>query len=252
LQKYRGAAMRKIFADLHMRLNVKDHAKALQVITKAAALGYRLIAVPFPSETRRDEIAKLKAVCSEAKIDLASRIDLRPRTQNELIQQLRRLRRKFEVICVNCENKQVARQAAKDHRVDLLNFPSLDFRRRFFDRAEAELASNSLAALEIDVKPLLILEGPARIRLLSSLRREAAIAKEFHVPIVVSSGVAEVKLLRRPREMAALTFLFGLDEASALKAVAHNPVAIVKRNREKLSAKFVAPGIRVIKEGKDC
>jgi RNase P/RNase MRP subunit p30 len=244
--------MRKTFADLHLRLNVKDHAKALQVITKAAALGYRLIAVPFPPETRRDEIAKLRAVCSEAKIDFASRIDLRPRTQNELIQQLRWLRRKFEVICVNCENKQVARQAAKDHRVDLLNFPSLYFRKRFFDRAEAGLASSSLAALEIDVKPLLVLEGPARIRFLSSLRREAAIAKEFHVPIVVSSGISEAKLLRSPREMAALTFLFGLDEASALKAVLQEPVAIVKRNREKLSAKFVAPGIRVIKEGKDC
>ncbi len=244
--------MRKIFADLHLRLNVKDHATVLRVITKAAALGYRLVATPFSPETREDEVAKLKAVCSEAEIDFASRIDLRPRTQNELTYQLRRLRRKFEVICVNCENKEVARQAAKDHRVDLLNFPLLDFRRRFFDRAEAELASSSLAALEIDVKPLLVLEGPARVRFLSCLRREAAIAKEFHVPIIVSSGVAEAKLLRRPREMAALTFLFGLDEVSALKAVAQEPVAIVKRNREKLSSKFVAPGIRVIKEGSDC
>jgi RNase P/RNase MRP subunit p30 len=84
------------------------------------------------------------------------------------------------------------------------------------------------------------------------LRREAAIAGEFHVPIVVSSGVAAEMLLRKPREMAALAFLFGLDEASALEAVSQNPVAIVKRNREKLSSKFVAPGIRVIKEGKDC
>jgi len=72
------------------------------------------------------------------------------------------------------------------------------------------------------------------------------------VPIIVSSGVSEVNLLRRPQEMVALTFLFGLDEASALKTVSHNPVTIVKRNREKLSTKFVAPGIRVIKEGKDC
>ena len=252
MQKCRGVAMRKAFADLHLRLNVEDHATTLQVITEAAKLGYRLIAVPFSSETHGDEVAKLKVVCSEAKIDFASRIDLRPRTQNELVHQLRRLRRKFEVICVNCENKQVARQAAKDRRVDLLNFPLLDFRRRFFDRAEAELASNSLAALEIDVKPLLVLEGAVRIRFLSTLRREVAIAKEFHVPIVVSSGVAEAKLLRKPQEMAALTFLFGLDAASALKAVGQNPMAIVKRNREKLGSKFVAPGIRVIKEGKDC
>jgi RNase P/RNase MRP subunit p30 len=252
LQKNRVAAMKKAFADLHLRLNAKDHAATLRMINKAATLGYRLIAVPLAPETHADEVAKLRAICKEAKMDFASRIDLRPRTQNELLHQLRRLRRKFEVISVACENKAVARQAAKDRRVDLLNFPSLDFRRRFFDSAEAELARSSLAALEIDVKPLLVLEGPTRIRFLSSLRREAAIASEFHVPIVLSSGVSEERLLRKPREMAALAFLFGLDEASALEAVSQNPKAIVKRNREKLGSKFVAPGIRVVKEGKDC
>jgi RNase P/RNase MRP subunit p30 len=244
--------MKKVFADLHLRLNMKDRSATLRMINKAAKLGYRLIAMPLASQTRPEEITKLREACNESEINFATRIDLRPRTQNELMHQLRRLRRKFEVVCVACENKAVARQAAKDRRVDLLNFPLLDFRSRFFDRAEAELASNSLAALEIDVKPLLVLEGPTRIRLLSSLRREATIAKKFHVPIVISSGVSEDRLLRKPREMAALAFLFGLDEDSALKAVSQSANAIVKRNREKLGSKFVAPGIRVVKEGKDC
>jgi RNase P/RNase MRP subunit p30 len=244
--------MKRVFADLHLHLNVKDHAATLRMINKAATLGFGLIAVPFAPETRMDEVTKLREACNEAEIDFASRIDLRPRTKKDLLHQLRRLRRKFEVVCVVCENKAVARQAAKDRRVDLLNFPLLGFRSRFFDRAEAELASNSLAALEIDVKPLLVLEGPARIRLLSSLRREATIAKKFHVPIVVSSGVSAERLLRKPREMAALSFLFGLDEVSALEAVSQSANAIVKRNREKLGSKFVAPGIRVVKEGKDC
>ena len=244
--------MKKVFADLHLRINVKDPAATLWMINKAATLGYRLIAAPLAPETPVDEVAKLRIICKEAKIDFASRVDLRPRTQNELMHQLRRLRRKFEVICVACDSKEVARQAAKDRRVDLLNFPSLDFRRRFFDNAEAELASNSLAALEIDVKPLLVLEGPARIKSLSSLRREAAIASEFHVPIVLSSGASEERLLRKPREMAALAFLFGLDEASALETVSQSSKVIVERNREKLGSRFVAPGIRVFKEGKDC
>jgi RNase P/RNase MRP subunit p30 len=244
--------MRKTFADLHLRLNPKDPVATARLVNRAAALGYRLIAAPLTPETRPDETAKLKAICNEAKVDFAARIDLRPRTQDELMHMLRRLRRKFEVLCVNCENKEVARQAAKDRRVDLLNFPALDYRKRFFDRAEAELASSSLAALEIDLKPLLVLEGPARIRLLSTLRREAALAREFHVPLIVSSGVSDAMLMRMPREMAALTALFGVDEAHALEAVSLNPAAIVKRNREKLSARFVAPGIRVVKEGKDC
>jgi RNase P/RNase MRP subunit p30 len=50
--------------------------------------------------------------------------------------------------------------SSKDRRVDLFNFPNLDYHRRFFDRAEAELSSKSQTALEIDIKPLLVLEGP--------------------------------------------------------------------------------------------
>jgi RNase P/RNase MRP subunit p30 len=244
--------MKRTFADLHLRLNLKDPANAARIINKTATLGYRLIAVPLLPETREDETAKLQKICSEAKIDFASRVDIKPKTHNDLMHQLRSLRRKFEVLCVTCENKEVARQAAKDRRVDLLNFPLLDFRKRFFDRAEAELASNSVAALEVDIKSLLVLEGPARVRLLSSLRRETAIARKFHVPIVVSSGATNEMLLRKPREQAALAGLFDLNETSALEAISQNPIAIVKQNRQKLSPKFVAPGIRVIKEGKDC
>ena len=163
---------------------------------------------------------------------------------------LRKFRRKFEVICIICDSKEVARQAAKDRRVDLINFPSLDYHKRFFDRAEAELASCSLTGLEVDVKSLLVMEGPARVRLLSCLRREVAVALEFHVPVVVSSGVDVENLLRMPRDLASLAYLFGLDEAQALDAISANPNAIVLRNREKLSSRFIAPGISVVKEGK--
>ena len=246
------AAMKRVFADLHLRLNVKDAAATLRMASKAAGLGYGLVGVPLASETRVDEVERLRAVCREVGVDFVSRVDLRPRSQQDLMRQLRRLRRKFEVVCVSCESKEVARQAAKDRRVDLLSFPLLDFRRRFFDRAEAELACNGLAALEVDVKPLLALEGPARVRLLSYLRRETAVAKSFGVPVVISSGVSQELLLRKPREMAALGFLFDLDEVSGLDAVSRSPVTLVQRNREKLEAGFVAPGIRVVKEGRDC
>ena len=117
-------------------------------------------------------------------------------------------------------------------------------------RAEAELASCSLAALEIDIKPLLVMDGPARVRLLSSLRREVAVALEFRIPVVVSSGVGEDYLFRMPRDLASVSYLFGLTEKQALDAVSANPVGIVLRNREKLSSRFVAPGISIVKEGR--
>jgi RNase P/RNase MRP subunit p30 len=244
--------MKRTFADLHLRVNHNDTAVAQELIGKAAELGYRLIAIPFSLETRETETEKLRAVCLDAKIDFASRIDLYPKTKDQLTHLLRKLRRRFELVGVVCENKEVARQAAKDRRVDLLSFQSLDYRSRFFDWAEAELASSSLAALEIDIKPLFVLEGPPRVRLLSCLRREVSIAKEFNVPVIISNGASNRQLLRKPREIAAFASLFGLSEVTALDAVSTNPSKIVRRNREKLSKGFVAPGIRVVKEGRDC
>jgi RNase P/RNase MRP subunit p30 len=152
---------------------------------------------------------------------------------------------------VLCETKEVARQAAKDRRVDLLNFPLPDYRRRFFDHAEAELASSAVAGYEVDIRPILVLDGAARVRFLSSLRREIFTAAEFHLPIVVSSGVSEPLLLRRPREVALLASLFGLMGTQALASVSEVPCALVAQNRAKLSDGFIAPGIRVIKRG-DC
>jgi ribonuclease P/MRP protein subunit RPP1 len=242
--------MTRVFADLHLCVNPKNEQITQKLINRAAHLGYNLISIPFTSPLREEELAKIKANCKEAGVDFVSRADFHPRTENDLTHFLRKYRRRFEVICIACDTKEVARQAAKDRRVDLLNFPSLDYHKRFFDRAEAELASGSLAALEVDIKPLLVLEGPSRVRLLMNLRREVAVAKEFKVPVVISSGVGEEKFMRFPRDMASLAYLFGLDEASGLDAVSTNSLAIVNRNREKLSSQFVAPGVRVVKEGK--
>jgi RNase P/RNase MRP subunit p30 len=244
--------MTRIYVDLHTCTNFRDNQKVSRMMSKASKLGYRLIGFTFPANSSNEEIEKVRSICAEAKIDMVSRVDLKPRKPKELIYDLRRLRRRFEIICVYCESKDVARQAAKDRRVDLLNSSAIDLRRRSFDRAEAELASNSLASLEVDMKSILTLEGVARIRLLSALRRETATAQEFRVPIVVSSGASEEMLMRKPRELAALTSLFGLDEVTSVEAVSANPLKIVRRNREKLDPKFVAPGIRVIREGKDC
>jgi len=243
--------MTRVFADLHLRVNPKDELATQQLISHASRFGYSLVSIPFTSSLRGEELAKLKTTSTQLGIDFVSRADFHPRTENDLTHFLRKFRRRFEVICITCDTKEVSRQAAKDRRVDLLSFPSLDYHKRFFDSAEAELASRSLAALEVDIKPLLVLDGPPRVRLLMSLRREVAVAMEFKVPIVISSGVGEERFMRLPRDMASLAYMFGLDEASSLDAVSANPITIVNRNREKLGNRFIAPGISVIKEGKN-
>jgi len=243
--------MRRTYTDLHVCADLNNFEKASGLIKKASRLGYDAVALPV-QRSADVQMQRMRNVCRDFGVDFVSRVDFRPRNPDELLRDLRKYRRRFEIVAVLCDSKLVARQAAKDRRVDLLNFPQTDYRRRFFDSAEAELASQGLACLEIDARPLLMLEGVDRVRLLSSLRKETATAKDFHVPIVVSSGVSDAMLIRRPMELAALSSLFGLSGNLAADTVSANPSAIVKRNREKLGSEFVAPGIRLIRKGKDC
>jgi ribonuclease P/MRP protein subunit RPP1 len=250
LPRTRTAAL-KGFADLHLPLPISDHKQVETLIRRSAQLGYNLVGIPFPPNAEQDRIDRIRAICTEAGIDLATRVDLNPKTTHNLIRHLRTLRRKFELISVMCTSKPIARQAAKDRRVDLLSFAK-DPRERFFDLAEARLASKTSASLEIDMAPLLSLNSIPRIRLLSRLRREVETAKKFGVPIVVSSGARNSYLLKSPYDYAALTFLFDLPSPLRMPALSETPLAIVKRNRSKLGSDYVAPGIRIVKRGKDC
>lgn len=244
--------MRRTYADLHLCADTNDVSQFTRLVNKASALGYGLVATPFPTRTNEQQVKRIREICKEVGLDFAARVDLVPRTAEELLKELRKVRRGFELVAVMCYSKAVARQAAKDRRVDLLNFPQPDFRKTFFDAAEAELASNCMASFEVDLKPLLVLEKTPRIRLLSMLKREVETAIDFHVPIVASSGVSEELLMRKPLELACLGSLVGLCASVGIDAVSRNSAALVTRNREKLDWSFVAPGIRVIRRGKDC
>lgn len=242
--------MRK-FADLHLKPSLEDLKQVKNMIDKSAELGFQMVGLAFPPKTAAEEMNQLRKMCRDVDVELTTRIDLAPKSRRELLNDLRRLRRRCEIVSVFCASKVVARQAAKDRRVDLLSFPVAKYPKVFFDHAEAELASSALACLEIDLQPLLSLRGFARIRLLSVLRREVATAKSLKVPITLSSGATDMRFLRKPQDFASLGMLFGLDLPLALEALSDTPFSIVERNRQKLSPDYVASGVRVVRR-RDC
>ncbi len=240
------------YADLHLKVPPDGSLETIESLLKEdARLGYRLIGVAFSPEVPAEYISKLRLFSKSINVDLVTRVDLAPLTTKELLVYLKSVRRRFEVVAVKCNNKQIARQAAKDRRVDVLSF-STDPRKRFFDKAEAELASKSFATLEIDMASILELKGLERARLISCLRREVLTAQRFDVPILLSSGTHDKFLLRKPREYIALTQLFDMDFKEAKIAISDTPYEIVARNRRKLSPNYVCPGVYIVRRGKNC
>jgi len=239
------------FVDLHLRPPINDPHQVSLMIQRASELGYRMVAIPLPPNVPSETVDWLRNLCRGVGLDFVTRVNLTPQGRGELLKSLRKLRRRFEVVSVFCSSKLIARQAAKDRRVDLLDFPA-DPKRRFFDQAEARLASEASAALELNMADLILLDGPSRIRLISRLRREVETAKGLHVPVVISSGAGDERLLRAPRDYAALTTLFDMERSDAIQAISKIPLSIVQRNREKLSPDYVVEGVRVVRRGRDC
>lgn len=235
------------FVDLHLRPSIEDLDQVEKMVSKSSELGYHLVGISLPPDITRDKIHQLQKICRDTEIDFVKRVDFFPKTPRELLNNLRRFRRKFEVVSVTCISKSVARQAAKDRRVDLLSFPAMAPRKRFFDHAEAELASRALSSLEVEMARLLSLRVFSRVRLLSYLRKEVAIAKKFHVPITISSGATNEYLMRGPHDYASLASLFDMTPPLALRALSDDPLAMVERNRAKLSPDYVAEGIRIVR-----
>jgi ribonuclease P/MRP protein subunit RPP1 len=243
----------KGFVDFHLLLSSSmDRGDIEDLIARSAELGYSSVGIPLPIDVAGKDIEDIERICDDSDVDLVKRVDLRPRNPRELLRLLGIVRRRREVVAVRCGSKEVARQAAKDRRVDLLCFSSSDLRRRFFNSAVAELASKSSAGLEVDMAPLIVMDGFRRIRLISCLRREVALAKKFDVPVVLSSGAFDKYLLRSPQDYASMGYLFSLAHDAAVAAMSNTPRGIVEKNRRKLSPDYVAPGVYLVKRGMDC
>jgi len=102
------------FIDLQI---LPDRGKTADLLSHAMQLGYSSVGCVGDKP-------------SDAPIDIVSRLDIAPRSQQDLGRALNRSRLKHEVISVLCLSKGVARQAAKDPRVDLLRFPGNPSRRK--------------------------------------------------------------------------------------------------------------------------
>jgi ribonuclease P/MRP protein subunit RPP1 len=228
------------FIDLHLVPGDTDLSESM--LNEATRLGFTCIGLTQDTRDRDSHDKNPR----EDSLDITRRIDLRPRNPNELTSSLRRIRRRFEIVAVECRSKPVARQAARDHRVDILNFPThIQSRRRVrFDRQEASLASGTNCAYEINLSDLLNKGVHVASRLLSMMTVEVENARRYDVPVVVSSGADEPLLMRGPRELAASMQLLGIREEESLDMVSDVPWRMVERNRSKLEPGYVSPGVR--------
>ncbi|MBD3206791.1 hypothetical protein GF319_10690 [Candidatus Bathyarchaeota archaeon] len=196
----------------------------------------------YVSELGFTRIASEK-ISEHPKIDVVSKLNITPKNPNFLLQSLKKYRWKYEVISVTCFTKSVARQAGRDHRVDTMKFP---LKGNNFDYHQANLMKNTGSSLEIEIRHLLEDDPQQLERNIKHLGKQVRIARRHEIPIILTSGAYSKYQLRTPRAIIALSSLLEIEEHDAERMITETPNCIIDRNRERLSEKFVMPGVWLV------
>ena len=232
--------MRK-FADIHLKLFEMNDAVLTRTAKLIRDMGIDIVGIVVPQTLKQFEMSRIRTVLTKTGINVATRVDLNPKNRNQLLSDLRSVRKRFEIVAVECRSHEVAAVACRDRRVDIISLP-INNRRITY---RMSLGGRYRASLEINVAELISTGNLPRHVVLSRLRDVVSKVKSNHIPIVLSSGADNPLLLRAPREIAAIGTVLGMQSAEALDAVSTTPIAIVELNRKKLSHEYVTTGVKI-------
>jgi ribonuclease P/MRP protein subunit RPP1 len=211
------------YVDLHLLPSTPVNAEEMMSI--ATELGYRQVALTMPTMSVNDRIR------------CARRTDISATRSRELIEALNRVRKNYDVVAVKCLTKEVARQAAKDNRVDILLFPDDPVQRKhnWLDSHESELAKDTGQVYEVNVSNLIAARSSHLSKIINYIKKELAVALRRDIPIILSSGATTPIMMREPKAIIALASLLDIDEDFAADMISIIPEAILNRNQAKLA-----------------
>ena len=148
----------------------------------------------------------------------------------------------FPLVLVRGGTDALNRFAVEQDRVDVLAAPlSGD---GGFNHVLAKAAVEHGTRVEFDLGPALRGSGGSRVRALQGLRKLREIVDHYDAPYVVSARPSSHLELRSPRELVALGAELGFDDGRIRAGLAEWG-RLAARNRERRSAEFISPGVRV-------
>jgi len=233
----------RAYADLHLCPPLDDIPNARYMANLLSELETRTVGLVVPPE--RMGPSEMVDLFKSSGIDVATRLNLKPRSREELLRGLRRFRNRYEIIAIECKVSSVSRVAVRDRRVDIVYFPKQQPGNIF----RGNLAKSCRAALEFNVSELI--SGPSLETKLHRARREIEAAAETSAAVIGSTEASNPFELRSARDIAAILHVVGLPFDDALRAVSEIPLAIVRKNRLRISKPRLEEGVRILRRSKD-
>ncbi|MEF8774516.1 MAG: RNase P subunit p30 family protein [Halobacteriales archaeon] len=111
-----------------------------------------------------------------------------------------------------------------------------------FDHVMARAAADHGVRVEVNLGRVLRRDGGPRVQAIRDLRHFRKLIEQYDVPYVVSADPHSHLQLRAPRELVAVGSQIGFEPAE-IETGLREWERVVERNRERLSADFLEPGV---------
>lgn len=177
-------------------------------------------------------------LAEEYGIDVVSGVTVDGSDPSEASGRIGTLRSEHTVVVVRGGDAKSNRFAAESERVDVLAAPGGEV-----NHVVVKAAKENAVRVEFDFGPVLRQSGGPRVQALRGLRKLREIVEKYDAPFVVSASPESHLDVRAPRELVAVGEEIGFTKEQVRSGLAEWGV-LAERNRERMSADFIAPGVR--------
>lgn len=237
--------------DVHVHSTHSGGTSTLsEMIEMAHRLGHQNICISDFGAIDPSQVETLLQECKDFTPNVYARADISPKTPRELSHKLNYVRRKVDLVAVECSSENVCRFASTNRFVDILTLPPT-VKAPVFTEIVARNCSKNEIALEITLIPFIRYYGKVRAKLLRIWRKILSVALRNDVMFVIGTGALSKYELRGSREMLLLAKLVGLPHDLAKQSLLENPFKLIERRILERNGKIIMPGVRTIDEEKD-
>jgi ribonuclease P/MRP protein subunit RPP1 len=239
----------RMFFDFHIQENPK-------LAIDAEKMGYHGIALVISSNDSSYKNSKgqlevlkdLKKKCQEFQennhLSIQIGLEILAKNPTDLKKQVKRFRKRFDILLVHGGDVKINREATEDPRVDILCHP---YRSRYdagVNHVLATKAAENQVAIELNLKYFLLTRPNQRHRVLSQFRSIVKLHHKYNFPVIITSGAGSLYDLRNPLDIISLAKCFGMTEDEAYKALSTVPQEIKARN--KIRDQVIVQGVRLL------
>lgn len=219
------------FYDMHVHTSLSIGEDPVEEMANfAKRLGLSGIAiVRYYTHQKLSELPKIED------IDLINTAIIKPNSAEELATMARKIRNDAELLIVHGGDYDVNRAACENSMVDILAHPELGRKDSGLDHICAKAARENGVAIEVNFREVLESYKKRRVFVLSAIKRNIKLCRNYDVKIITTSGAVNRWGLRSGRELAAISNLLGMDLGIAIDSVSTVPEEILRTNREKLA-----------------